>query len=526
METISAWMDDNKSVASLRSMMEDPMLVFALEGGQPVGWKKYDQAQYKIEVDENQNDKAKEIKLCSFARPHMRSFHCAWFALFAAYLMWFSISPLLSEIRDDLQITNKDIWTSSIASLQGTLFMRFMLGPLCDKFGARVLFALVLALASIATACTGLIHTTRDLIILRLTIGMAGSCVVMCQYWVSSMFTREVIGTVSGLCSGWGNLGGGVAQVLMGSVIFPAFKEIFQGDSEKAWRFACIVPASFGFFTSIVIYYIADDCPKGNYSELKKHKSMGDVSVTANMCAGATNSNAWFLFIQYACSFGVELTMNNAASLYFRDEFGLSLEAAAAIASVCGSMSLFARGLGGYVSDQAMKTMGMRGRLLIQMTFLMLEGGLVLVFSKAHSLTESIIVMICFSIFVQAAEGSTFAIVPYVDPKNGGVITGIVGAGGSTGAIGFGLTFRQLGYGDSFFIMGCAIMGTSLFSTLINIKKHSSIFWGKEVNKKSRRKKLGKSKQQTLPATVMGSGSRTDEPSIMTEPSRITMQTW
>jgi NNP family nitrate/nitrite transporter-like MFS transporter len=30
------------------------------------------------------------------------------------------------------------------------------------------------------------------------------------------------------------------------------------------------------------------------------------------------NWNTWILFIQYACCFGVELTMNNAAALYFK----------------------------------------------------------------------------------------------------------------------------------------------------------------------------------------------------------------
>jgi MFS transporter, NNP family, nitrate/nitrite transporter len=33
-------------------------------------WKKF--SHYKIEVDEKQDDKAVEILLCSFARPHMR----------------------------------------------------------------------------------------------------------------------------------------------------------------------------------------------------------------------------------------------------------------------------------------------------------------------------------------------------------------------------------------------------------------------------------------------------------------------
>ena len=44
--------------------------------------------------------------------------------------------------------------------------------------------------------------------------------------------------------------------------------------------------------------------------------------------------------------------MNNAAALYFRESLGQTVESAAAIASIFGFMNLFARGLGGYLSDR------------------------------------------------------------------------------------------------------------------------------------------------------------------------------
>ena len=69
--------------------------------------------------------------------------------------------------------------------------MRVILGPLCDVYGARVLFAVILCTASIPTACTGFIHTAQGLILLRLFIGVAGGSFVMCQYWTSRMFTKE-----------------------------------------------------------------------------------------------------------------------------------------------------------------------------------------------------------------------------------------------------------------------------------------------------------------------------------------------
>lgn len=69
--------------------------------------------------------------------------------------------------------------------------------------------------------------------------------------------------------------------------------------------------------------------------------------------------------------------MNNAAALYFKEEFGQSTESAAAIASIFGWMNLFARGLGGFLSDKMNTRMGMRGRLWAQTVCLALEGAMV-----------------------------------------------------------------------------------------------------------------------------------------------------
>lgn len=148
---------------------------------QPQEIKKYQT--YSINVDSDQDDKATEIKLCSLARPHMRAFHCAWWSFFIAFFIWFAIAPLLSEIQDTLELSKEEIWTSSIVGVGGTIFMRFILGPACDKYGARILFSVVLCTASIPTALTGLVNSATSLAVLRLFIGIAGGTFVMCQYW-------------------------------------------------------------------------------------------------------------------------------------------------------------------------------------------------------------------------------------------------------------------------------------------------------------------------------------------------------
>lgn len=50
------------------------------------------------------------------------------------------------------------------------------------------------------------VYLVAGLAILRLFIGIAGGSFVMCQYWTSRMFAKEIVGLANGLVAGWGNL--------------------------------------------------------------------------------------------------------------------------------------------------------------------------------------------------------------------------------------------------------------------------------------------------------------------------------
>ena len=135
----------------------------------------------------------------------------------------------------------------------------------------------------------------------------------MCQYWTSRMFALQIVGTANALVGGWGNLGASVTHLFVGAFLLPMFKYITKDrDDLEAWRFASIIPALVALLSAWFTYFYSDDCPKGNYWELKRHGAMEKVSATKSFREGMTDVNTWILFVQYACCFGVELTMNNA----------------------------------------------------------------------------------------------------------------------------------------------------------------------------------------------------------------------
>jgi NNP family nitrate/nitrite transporter-like MFS transporter len=65
----------------------------------------------------------------------------------------------------------------------------------------------------------------------------------------------------------------------------------------------------------------------------------------------------------YGFCFGVELTMNNIVAGYLYDQFNLDIITAGILASCYGLMNLFARSIGGMLSDLTSVKFGMRGRL-------------------------------------------------------------------------------------------------------------------------------------------------------------------
>jgi NNP family nitrate/nitrite transporter-like MFS transporter len=470
---------------------------------------------YEVPVDHLEGDRATEIKLLSFRRPHMRALHCAWVSFFLAFMIWFSPAPLLKEIRDTLGLTNKQIWKSSITNDCTALFMRIVMGPVCDNFGAKWPMAIILVLASIPTAMIGLVNSSGELALLRFFIGIAGSSFVMAQFWPSRMFAREISGAANGIVGGWGNLGGAWTQVFMGTLLFPAFEKYFDGDSEMSWRVICVIPASMALCWGLILPFIADDAPVGDYSEMKKKGSMDRIFFTTSLRSGAT-LNTWILFIQYASCFGVELVMNNASVLYYSDKFDLDTSQAATIGFVYGSMNIFARALGGLVSDRLNLKMGMRGRLWLQTILLICEGVLIIVFSYARSLGGAVFTMCCFSIFTQSAEGAIYGVVPYVSKLYTGSVSGFVGSGGNVGSVIYGLGFLNLSYQGAFIMMGSTVIASSFLSVFIDIPCHAAMLWGEDNHAviQARERYTARRQMAQMAATInseAGNGERDDD---------------
>lgn len=118
-------------------------------------------------------------------------------------------------IRRDLNLSTVDVANSNIAALTGTLLVRFIAGPLCDRFGPRWTFIAILFAGAIPTAMAGLVTNVAGLIALRFFVGILGGTFVPCQVWSTGFFDKNVVGSANALIGGWGNSGGGITYFLM-----------------------------------------------------------------------------------------------------------------------------------------------------------------------------------------------------------------------------------------------------------------------------------------------------------------------
>src|SRR5690606_35285208 len=141
--------------------------------------------------------------------------------------------------------------------------------------------------------------------------------------------------------------------------------------------------------------------------------------------------------------FGIEITIDNIATLYFVDHFQLGLKEAGIIAGLFGMMNIFARALGGVFGDRAGNNYGLKGRFTILGIFLLLEGVGIMLFASMEVLVWAIVTMLIFALFLKMSNGATYAVVPFINKKAIGVVSGVVGAGGNVGAVMAGMLFAS-----------------------------------------------------------------------------------
>lgn len=413
--------------------------------------------------------KATRIELFSLSTPQMRAFHMSWLAFFVCFFAWFAVAPLMPVVKGEFHLTKDEIANISIAGVGITVLARLLIGPLCDKYGPRAVYTALLVAGALPVFGIALSTGYGPFLVSRLLVGSIGASFVVTQYHTSVNFAPNVVGTANATSAGWGNSGGGVTQSTMPWIL--AGLVGLGLSASMAWRVAMVVPGTLMLVVALAYWNWTQDCPQGNYSELRKagiETESGKKGGWGVFREAMANYRAWMLFTTYGACFGIELFVHNVAASYYVDRYKLDLQSAGMAAGAFGLLALFARALGGLLSDRLAHSKGLDARTTLLFLLMIGEGAGLVWFSTTQTASMAVVAMVTFGLFTHLACGATYALVPFIDRKALGGVAGIVGAGGNVGAVAAGFLLKWVGdVAHCFAILGCVALVASLCAVAV-----------------------------------------------------------
>ena len=410
--------------------------------------------------------KAERIDLLDFKTPQMRAFHMSWFAFLLCFLAWFGMAPLMKYVKAEMHLTPAQIGNLIVASVSATFFARLFFGWLCDRIGPRLSYTLLLVFGSIPVMGIGLAHSYHTLLLFRLGIGVIGASFVITQYHTSAMFAPKVVGTANAMAGGWGNLGGGITQRVM-PWLYGGFLALGVSGA-VSWRVSMFVAGIVCLLTGIAYFFLTQDTPEGNFRDLRA-RGMMPAKKGGSFLAAGKDYRVWLLFVLYGACFGIELTIDNIADLYFTEHFKMSASVAGWAALSFGGLNLFARALGGYFSDKTQTTGNLNSRVRWLFIIIFLEGLSMMLFSRMTSTGPLVMALLVFGLFVCMGCGATYAVVPFINKNAVGSVSGIVGAGGNAAAFAAGFLFKK-GYDvwpSQVLLLGAIVTACSFLALMV-----------------------------------------------------------
>ena len=394
-----------------------------------------------------------KLNIFSLKGIQMQTFHITWLTFFFCFFAWFGIAPLMPLVSESLQLTKAQKGNVAIAAVSATIIARLLIGRLTDKYGPRKVYTWLLVICAFPVMLIGLADSYLTFLFFRLGIGVIGASFVLTQFHTSVMFAPNIKGTANATAGGFGNTGGGATQIMM-PLVAAALVGVGWVSKADSWRYAMIFPGVMLLVMAWLYWKYTKDTPAGNFDELRQTEK-GKKENT--FLLAAKDYRTWILTIAYAACFGVEITVDNFAASYFHDDYKATLIMAGLLASIFGWINIFARALGGIVSDKIGKRYGFNGKVSLLAALLLLEGIGIMLFSTAGGIVMAISMMFFFGLCLKMANGATYSIVPFVNQKAVGSVAGIVGAGGNVGAMLIGFLFKSMSYSTAFLYLGAGV---------------------------------------------------------------------
>ena len=102
-------------------------------------------------------------------------------------------------------------------------------------------------------------------------------------------------------------------------LVFAGFVALGFSDA-IGWRLSMVAAGSVCMITGVAYFFFTTDLPDGNFAELRaKGEHVSVAKGKGSFLLAAKDPRVWALFFIYAACFGIELTINNIAAIYYMD---------------------------------------------------------------------------------------------------------------------------------------------------------------------------------------------------------------
>lgn len=453
--------------------------------------------------------------LFDFKRNDIVALHKTWFAFFLTFFVWFNMAPLATTIIKSSGLTVEQIKLLAICNVALTAPSRVIIGILTDRLGPRRTFTIIMVAMAMPCFAFALADTYTQMLVSRLLLSMVGTGFVVGIHMTSLWFKPRDIGFAQGVEAGLGNWGSSIAALVLPFIALNMF---------SSWRWAIALSGLMMLIYGIFYWFAITDGPSRAPRHRAKKLSAIEVSSWVDVVnaiiwtvpiigvlallvwriteLGFLGENGAYIalaaiaiavvyqiaqilrvnipilkkgvpeddkyrFTDVAClnmcyvsCFGAELAVVSMIPMFFQKTYGLTPQMAGIVGAIFPFTNFFARPMGGFISDRSPSR---RASMLICLAGIAAGFIVMGMMTPAWPLWLACVIVFITALFVMAAEGTTFALVPLVKRRLTGQISGYVGAYGNVGAIAYLTAHTFVSDSRFFWILGLTSGVTLLF---------------------------------------------------------------
>ncbi|MED4225021.1 nitrate/nitrite transporter [Neobacillus cucumis] len=321
-----------------------------------------------------------------------------------SFMIWVILGALGVFITKDFGLSPAQKgFIVAVPILSGSFF-RIILGILTDKIGPRKT-AIIGMLVTMVPLLWGWLGGTSltELYLIGILLGVAGASFAAAIPMASSWYPPHLQGLAMGI-AGAGNSG-----TLFATLFGPRLAENIGWHNVIG---LALIPLSIVFILYIIM---AKDAPV-----------QPSAKTASEYFAIFKQRDTWFFCLLYSVTFGGFVGLSSFLSIFFVDQYQLSLVTAGDFVTLCVAAGSFFRPVGGAIADKIGGT-----RLL---TFLFIAVALCMLGVSLLPPLALVTALLFFGmLFLGMGNGAVFQLIPQRFQKEIGMITGIVGAAGGIG---------------------------------------------------------------------------------------------